>query len=362
MMRKLICMILLLLLLLTGCAAPVPEEAPTTAEPAPAGTAPAAPAREEPAATAEPPAEEAVPRRFTDADTAAMSSYMSANRWLIDGERFFGLDYDGAQRPVLASFRLHNGQMYDYRVLCRDCVPEYLCLRDGRLYFLHEGGLQRLDLKTRQRETLLEGPLKSLQLYEGALYLTDAAGRYFRTDLDGQNSELLLEGPCDYAWAMPEGILYQDEAEGACLRLRLLSGEDRRLTAAASFAPLRIGDTVWYSQRDSEGSVLASVALGDGTVTRIQTEALRGAAELIPTAEGWTLRVFLAGDAWRQQLLRPGETAGTDCAYSGYRLCDCVGESRRIDAACEADGRLRCFVLAEADGSELRFLGGEILG
>ena len=367
-MRKIA--LILLALLLTGCAAQVPEETPRPGPaPAPAVTAqasPASPADDAPAEAAGqavPEAvEEAASKSFSAADTAAMSSYMSANRWLCAGEWFYGLDFDEAQRPILAAFRLRSGKLNSYHILCRDCVPEYLSLLDGKLYFLCEGSLQRLDLGTRARETLLEGPLKSLQIHDGALILTDGEGRLLRCDPDAENIETLIEGPCGYAWAMPEGVLYQDEADGACLRLRLWSGEDRRLTAAAGYAPLRIGDTVWYSQRDREGSVLASVELGDGTVTRFETETLRGAAELIPTAEGWTLRVFLAGDGWRQQLLRPGETAGEDCAYSGYRLCDYVGENGRIDAAYDPDGRLRCFVLADAGGTELRFIGGRIVG
>lgn len=346
-MRKVISLILLLALLLSGCAANVPEQ---SAAPAEASAAPA----ETPAPTEE-------PRAFTDADTAAMSSYMSANRWLIAGDRLYGLDYDEALRPALVSCRLRGGKLTERKILCEDCVPSYLAMEGKRLYFLCEGELRRCDPKSGKCETLLTGGLQSLQLFDGALYCTDAAGRCFRADLDGQNAELLIEGPCGYAWAMPEGLLYQSESEGCCLRLRLWDGTDRRLTAAASYAPLRIGDTVWYSQRDEEGSVLASVDLNDGTVTRFATEELRGAAELIPGTEGWILRVFLAGDGWRQRLLRPGETAGTDCAYSGYRLCDYVCEDCRIDAAYDPDGRLRCFVLADKEGNELRFFGGELL-
>ena len=349
MMPKLICLILLLALLLTGCAADPPEQ---SAAPAPAAEA-TAPAPEDTPSPTE------APRAFTDADTAAMSSFMSANRWLIDGERMYGLDYDEALRPALVSYSLRGGKPTKFRVLCRDCVPEYLALDGERLYFLCGGELRRYDLKKKSCETLLGGGLQSLQLYEGSLYFTDADGAYRRADLDAQNAELLLEGPCGYAWAMPEGVLYQSESEGLCLRLRLWDGTDLRLTAAASYAPLRLGDTVWYSQRDGEGSVLASVSLADGTVTRCETAELRGAAELIPTPEGWALRVFLAGDGWRQQLLRPGETEGAALPYSGYRLCDFVGTDCRVDAAYDPDGRLRCFVLADAEGGELRFFGGE---
>ena len=345
-MRKII-LIILFVFLLAGCAANVTE-----ATPAPTNAAEA-----EAAASVS----VLVPQGYSDAETAAMSSFMSGNRWLIGEGRMFGLDYDEQLHPALVSYRLRGGRPSAFQILCEDCVPEYLALDGDRLYYLNQGRLERLTLQGGKHEILSEGPLRSLQLLDGALYIVDEAGRFYRAGLDGESAELLIEGPCDYAWAMPEGFLYQSEDEGSCLRMRLRDGADRRLTSAASYAPLRIGNTVWYSQRDSEGSVLGSISLEDGTVTRWETSDLRGAAELIPAEDEWLLRVFLAGDGWKQQLLHLGETEGETCAYSGYRLCDFVGEDCRIDAAYDPDGRLRCFVLVDENGGEIRFFGGEIL-
>lgn len=346
-MRKLF-LIILMLLLLTGCAAKAPAPSPAPTE---------APAAEEP----EPSVSVLVPQGYSAADTAAMSAYMSANRCLIAGQRLYGLDYNAELRPVLASYILRGGQPRSFRILCEDCVPEYLAQEGKYLYFINGGRLQRLAMNGHSPETLLEGPIQSLQIFDGALCYTDGEGRYCRAALDGTGAETLIEGPCGYAWAMPEGVLYQSESEGNCLHLRLWDGTDRQLTAAASYAPLRIGNTLWYSQRDSEGSVLGSVELTDGTVTRWETQDLRGAAELIPSGDDWLLRVFLAGDGWKQQLLCPGETEGEACAYSGYRLCDFVGEACRVDAAYDPDGRLRCFVLVNEAGGELRYFGGKVL-
>ena len=106
--------------------------------------------------------------------------------------------------------------------------------------------------------------------------------------------------------------------------------------------------------------MLASVDLTDGTVTRYETPELRGTAELLRENGGWALRVFLAGDGWHQMILRPGETEGAACAYSGYRLCDGMSETLRVDASYDPDGRLRCFVLVGEDGSATRFFGGAL--
>lgn len=353
--------LLLICLLLCGCAAKAPEPAVTpepSAVPTRASTA-APTASPAPAATAAPSV--LVLQPFSDADSAAMSRFMSRGRWLIDGERMYGMDYDEQLRPVLAAYTLKKGRPEDFKILSADCVPEYLALAGERLYFLHEGRIECFDLKTRARQTLLEGPCGSLQIFDGALFYTDAEGRCLRAALDGSGSEVLIDTPCDYAYAMAEGIVYQSESSENRLRMRLWDGADRQLSSAAAYAPLRLGELLWYTQKDELGSALACVDLTDGTVQRLDTPALRGAAELLPGKDGWLLRVFLAGDGWKQQLLRPGESEGQPCPYSGYRLCDYVGEALRIDAAYEADGRLRCFVLVGADGGELRFIGGQIL-
>ena len=344
--RLLIFTICILLLLLAGCAQDA--QPPTATEAASA------------AKTAEPSVLRLQP--FSDADTAAMSRFMCRNRWLIDGKSMYGLDYDEGHRPVLASYTLKNGRPSKFQILSDNCVPEYLAIEGERLYFLHEGQPQVYDLKSRARQALAEGPWYSLQIYEGALYYTDAEHRYCRAALDGSGEELLIDAPCDYAWSMPEGIVYQSEGEAFCLCWQLWDGAQRQLTAAASYAPLRLGATLWYSQHDREGQVLATVDLTDGTVRRQAAPAISGEAELIVQGGAWLLRYFPAERSWAQRLLVPGESEGVDCGYSGYRLCDYLDEARRIDAAYEADGRLRCFVLVNAAGEELRFIGGQILG
>ena len=347
--------LILACLLLGGCASNSPAETPLPAAEAPA-----------PPAAAETPVPEAAPAplalsAFTEADSAAMSRFMSRNRCLIDGDVLYGLDFDGDLSPVLARYALRDGRPEDFQILCRGCVPEYLALEDGKLYFLNGGVAQSCDLKSKKCRTLADRPWQSLQVFDGALYYVDAEGRFCRCALDGKTGETLIDGPCDYAWAMPEGVIYQSERDGCCLRLRLWDGTDRRLTAAASYAPLRLGDTVWYAQKDREGSVLACVDLRDGTVRRCDAPEIRGAAELFFAGGEPLLRVFLAEDSRKQLVLSPGGREGTACAYSGYRLCDYVGEGLRVDAAYDPDGRLRCFVLVDGDGGELRYFGGQIL-
>lgn len=347
-MRQLI-LIFLILLLLSGCAAPAPETPEASFAPS------AAPA----AADAGPSV--LVLRDFSDDDAAAMARFMGRGRWLRDGDMLYGMDYDASWRPALVCYRYRHGSLSGFQLLAEDCVPEYLCLGDGCLYYLSGGAIERCELSSRRRERLSEGPCGSLQFFDGQLYYTDGEGRYCRCAADGSGAEVLIEGPCDYAYAMAEGVIYQSEKDGCTLRMRLWDGADRQLTAAASYAPLRLGSTVWYSQKDELGAAIASVDLRDGSVRRYESPAMRGSAELIGDGGGWALRLALSCDGWRQQILHPGESEGRPCAYSGYRLCDYTEKTLRIDAAYEADGRLRCFVLVDEKGGELRFVGGETL-
>ena len=334
---------LLLAALLAGCAGVETETPETAAEPAVSAPVPLA------------------LQPFSSADSAAMSSYICRSRWLLEDKTLYGLDFDGQSRPGLYEVALRRGRPASFRLLVPDCEPEYLCRGGDWLYYLNAGVPWRCRPADRVREKLADGPWRSLQFFDGALYYTDAQGRLWRCEPDGSGGELLLAFPCDYAWVMPEGVLFQSEDEGCFLKFYVWDGELRQLSAAASYAPLRLGDTVWYAQYDRVGSALACVDLADGLVRRVSEAALHGEIELIPTPSGWQLRFFPAERDWAQRLYDPKSGTVTDCSYSGYRLCDGTDGKRRIDAAYEADGRLRCFILVDADGSETAFLRGDVL-
>lgn len=340
---RLILICFLLAALLSGCAgagdrAPEAASAPAVSAPAPLALQP-----------------------FSDADSAAMSSYMCRNRWLLEEKTLYGLDFDEQGRPGLYEVALRRGRPASFRLLVPDCEPEYLCRGGDWLYYLSAGEPWRCRPADRVREKLADGPWQSLQFYEDGLYYTDAQGRFWRCEPDGSGGERLLDLACDYAFVMPEGVLFQSEDEGCFLKLLDEDGTLRQLSAAASYAPLRLGDAVWYAQYDREGSVLARVDLRDGLVRRLPDAALHGEIELIPTAQGWQLRYFAAERDWAQRLCACGTGESSDCGYSGYRLCDGTDGKRRIDAAYEADGRLRCFILVSADGGETAFLRGKLL-
>lgn len=290
------------------------------------------------------------------AESAAMASFMAANRALVTGDALYTLDFDAALRPVLARYRVTEAGLEDWTVLADDCVPEYLCEKEGALYWLNAGRLERLTLSDGTRQVLAEGPFGSLQPCQGGFYALDDTGSLLRLDETGAMTERLLVGPCDYTYVLGGYLFYQSEAEGGSLRQRrLCSGEDRRLARGSAYAPVLLGGALYFS--------------GDGVFCRAEDAdeprsfdlpALRGAAELIPTASGWCARVALVGTIDQGLLTLTEPVSYAPCDYQGYRLCDFAAEGLRVDAVYEADGRLRCFALCRAEG-ELRYFGGRVL-
>ena len=59
---------------------------------------------------------------FSDAESAAMASFMNKNRALIYESALYTFDFDGEYRPVLARYTPDGESV----ILADDCVPEFL--------------------------------------------------------------------------------------------------------------------------------------------------------------------------------------------------------------------------------------------
>lgn len=342
MRRTLLPLCLCAALLLTGCGAE-------------AETSPPEPERSRTVTLVEEPL--ALPQ-FEGEESARMACYMAANRALVDGETLYTLDFDALFRPVLARYQLSETGLSGYEILAEDCAASYLCLYQDALYYLSEGRIERLNLSDGEREVLVEGPCLSLQLADGMLYYRDAQGSFCRIRPDGSSQTVLLRQPCDYAYVLGELLLYQSETDGLRLHLRELDGtRDELLSEEPAYAPLLLGPWLYYS---SVGSLVRMDAATRETRS-FDLPPLRGEAEFFCSPEDWVARIGLDDGGVGQALLTLGEEARLSlCGYQGYRLCDFVSETLRVDAMYEADGRLRCFALC-AYGRELRYFGGALL-
>ena len=293
-----------------------------------------------------------------------MAGFMQENRALLEGRDLYTLDYDANSRPVLARYRLYNLHVSDWNVLAEDCVPRWLCLLGGQLYYINgqNGGvLESVDPATGARRYLRAGPCSWLSAREGRLYYCREDGR-FCSMVPGEPVEtVLVDARCFYPWLLDaDTLLYQDGDDGERLHLRRLStGEDRALTDEAAYAPLVWGGRIWYTGEEGLRSVLPD----GGGRQAYPLPPIRGAAEFLPWGESLWVRCRTEENGLLRQY-SVSLTGGAQPLYSaerGYRLCDYLGERYRVDALYQPDGRIRGFVLTDNAGNTLRYwMGKEI--
>lgn len=334
-MKRLAALLLLLCLLLPACGteASLPTDPPVPAEtPSPAPTA------------APPELPELSPEQ-----SRAMARVLGANRVLLWEGRLYCYDFDADWRPALASYRWENGLLSDYTLLASGCVPEYLCALGEALYYIDRssGDLERVPLGGGERESLYAGPCSCLSLREGRLHFLDGAGRFLSLDPTDGEIRILLDGPCAFAYPLPGALLWlARDGSGH------LSGESTvQLFSGSAQAPLLLGDTLWFCS----GEALHSLA-PSGERTWLLPEH-SGAVELLPTEKGLVTRGISEQNGPSQWEGFPDGPFHT--LPRGYRICDWLGDGLQVDTVYEPDGRIRCYLLQDAQGHSLRFLAGE---
>ena len=352
MKRSTVCLLLLsvLLALLLGACGRA-ESAGTEAQiPAPAETS-------EPASMPEPTPQPLAIPELSPAESRQMANFMFANRSLVSDQWLYCFSFDEEYRPVLARFHLKGGQPEDFRILAEDCVPEYLCLHDGVLYYINTargGALERVAVDGGSRETLADGPVDYLQLVDETLRYRRSDGFYCSCELDGSGEETLIFRDCYYPYSCGGLVLYQDDLDDERLHLRRLSdGKELVLTEGAAYAPLFFDGCLYYTGGD--GLVYRLDPAEGETPEALELAELTGAAELLPGTHGLQIRGLrevenglIQWTASETRVLREEERS--------YRLCDYLGDYR-VEALYQPDGRILSFLLVTPDGTEHRYLG-----
>ncbi len=346
--RNLIALLLLLALLLSGCGS-APESAP--------------------AETAEPEEDEGLVTvierpelspDFSRAESVAMANFLCANRALLEGEYLYTLEYDEELRSVLGRYRVVDNTLREFTVLAENCVASYLTVYDGALYYLCGGRIERLALTEGAKPELLCESAKTLQLADGKLYYLDGGGQLCRMEPDGSGQTVLIAAACDYPYVMRDQVLLQKGEAHALQLCAREGGAEWRLTEGAAYAPLRVGQELYYTAETDAGKRLGCLDLAEGTERVVSDTALRGTAEFY--YEGaWKTRLALEGDLLRQRVLPLDGGEEEACAYSGYHLLDHVSVGLRVDAVYEAGGRINSFLLFAPDGSQIRYFGGKVI-
>lgn len=298
------------------------------------------------------------PKAFSREETERMIRFMSANRAFLSDGRLYTLGFDENYLPLLVSYGYEDNALSDRAVLAGDCVPEYLCMADGRLYYINaQAGyaLESIALDGSDRQVLREGPCSFLQLYEGGLYYCNEDGAFLRAGLDGSGETVILEKSCFYPYLADGMLLYQD-GESEHLRLRWLDdGTDIELTGHAVYAPVVFGERIYYTGRDG----LMSMGLDGMDGDALPVPSLQGALEFYLSGDGLMARGVTDEDGLRQWTLALDGTADSPeyAQERGYLRCDYAGDGYRIDTVYNADGRLRCFLLTAPDGSTIEYTG-----
>lgn len=298
------------------------------------------------------------PEPFSREETERMICFMSANRALLSGGRLYGLGFDENYLPFLVSYSFEDSALSDWFVLAGDCVPEYLCTAGERLYYINAqagNAIESIALDGSDRQVLYEGPCSFLQIYEDSLYYCDANGFLCRAGLDGGAGTSILEKSCFYPYLSGGVLIYQD-GETEHLRLRWLEdGSDIELTGHAAYAPVVIGDQIYYTGEDG----LMYMGLDGLAGGSLPVSALQGAVEFYFSEEDPMARGVTDEDGLYQWTLalNGGEATPEYAQERGYMRCDFAGGGYRIDAVYNADGRLRCFLLTAPDGSAIEYTG-----
>lgn len=298
---------------------------------------------------------------FSPEESGSMQSVMSANRALIAGDSLYTLELDAAQEPVLASYRLEEGKLKEYRVLVKDCVPTWLTEHEGSLYYINElnGRIERLDLENRKLQRLTDYSCTYLQIKDGRLYFCDDSGFFCTAATDGSDKRVIIDKPCCYVYLMDEAIIFQSESEGEILKLLYsVDGKAREiaLTESTAYAPLIIGERLYCTM---DGG-LYSMRLDGFDPQKPETPWISGAAEYIREGEIWYARAITEDYGVTQWRCPVEGGVAEENGYMGYLYCDFSDGKRRIDADYFSDGRLRAFVLTGTGVGRSEYLYGEV--
>ena len=293
-------------------------------------------------------------------ESMEMARFMCSNRVCVSNDTLYTMDFDGDFQPVLAAYSRRGVELSVFRILVSDCVPEWLCLYEGCLYYVNShanGRIECYDPAAGLYSVIADKPCSYLSIRDGRLYYCNEKGYFCSAGLDGSGETVIVDKRCCYPWLLGEALIYQDDNDGEKLRLRWLSdGAELTLSADAAYAPVLLGEKLIYSVKGG----IHSMSIDGYDPAGYITPTLTGAAELIYEQGKWLLRGLSDDygiDQWRVEL---SGGAVENCEAGLYRWCDYIDGSFRVDAVYYPDGRLRDFELVGADGSVTRYLSGKI--
>ena len=353
-LAALLCALLLLPLCACGRGGGTEPKAPDPAR-APTESAPAAPARVSlapsfplPAAPFDESASEAMLNHACRRCALMVENYYYSGCVLSDGTR------------ALLRFEVIDTGIYRPEILRRDCGADFLCERDGRLYYLGPGGRpESMTLEGKDCRTELDAACRSLQLFDGALCCLRADGTLLA--LRGGAEETLLDG-CASAFVCGEGVFYTDAAEGRAHFYVPGSHSDYALTEGRAEILAVIGESLLYLAPEGGGLSLCALSLADGSTQR--TAGVLAAAPDFFRAFDGSLQLRLSFSGGAQRVV---PYAGVfDAALSApapegeIRICRALDYDLHTDELLGPSGETLGFALVLPDGREQRYMAEDL--
>ena len=216
---------------------------------------------------------------FSDAESAAMASFMNKNRALIYESALYTFDFDGEYRPVLARYTPDGESV----ILADDCVPEFLLALDGRLYYVNTrrgGEIESIAPDGSDRQVLVDESCDWMQIYDGELYFCDGEAQFWHMQPDGSGKTLLLQGPCYYPYVFDGHVVYQDGRDECLYLASTATGETLQLSYVPAYAPVILGGELYATEKTDAGYGIYKLDFQSGTAKSYEGHALASAAEL----------------------------------------------------------------------------------
>ncbi len=199
---------------------------------------------------------------YSAGQTDRMNTVALGGAYFFDGDDIYGHFFDKDLNACLGKATVKEGtELKDQQVLDENCMPTSVVLDGDYIYYCRQDlddnekyTLSRVKKDGGDAETLYEGECDDIAVRDGKLYYSDADHHYVRADLDGGNSETVLDKEVYYCyWIDDNWLIYQDDADDETLHLYFAPvGGDKKITEVRSLCPVIDGSSLWYV-RDEDG-------------------------------------------------------------------------------------------------------------
>lgn len=140
-------------------------------------------------------------------------------------------------------------------IICPDCVTYKIQEYEGYIYAICNIGDQQYGLykanDSGDNFHLIMNEATWFQIADNQIYYTwydeNKNQKLYKCDLDGANSELVLDGNTYYDYIFDDKVIYQDDPDGEHIKIKKLDSDDIiTITNKNSYCPILDGKNMYY--------------------------------------------------------------------------------------------------------------------